>query len=53
MEKRVALNISLPDQAFKDEVERISRRLNTTPSKEFVKLYKRLAKRDLSTNDKA
>lgn len=45
MPKRVAINISLPDEAFKKEVEETNSRLETSSSKEFVELYKRLRKK--------
>lgn len=46
MPKRVAINISLPSAEFKEEVKRISERLKTDPSTEFVKLFRKLAKRE-------
>lgn len=45
MPKRVAINISLPDEAFKKAVLETAERLETTPSKEFVDLFERLFKR--------
>jgi hypothetical protein len=45
MPKRVAINISLPDEAFKKEVLATSERLKTSPSEEFVALFRRLSKR--------
>ena len=43
--KRVAINISLPDEQFKASVEKLCYLQNTTPSKEFVAMFKnRIAK---------
>jgi hypothetical protein len=42
--KRVSLNISLPDEAFKKEVKRIAKARRKTPSQELVALYQRLAR---------
>lgn len=42
--KRVAINISLPSQDFKDAVIAWHKKHDGTPSKEVLKLYRRLLK---------
>ncbi len=43
--KRVAINISVPNQAFKNAVVETNKILGTESSEEFVKVYKRLFKK--------